>query len=74
MRPGSFQFSGKWAETVRHLDETGMGYTVVAVKLVDRRQFDQVLIDSGNLTRVRRLPDIPFVEDDIATIRETGAK
>ncbi|HYM17134.1 MAG TPA: hypothetical protein VEU06_01110 [Micropepsaceae bacterium] len=51
-----------------------MGYTVVAVKLVDRRQFDQVLIDSGNLTRVRRLPDIPFVEDDIATIRETGAK
>jgi len=68
MTPGAFQFRGKWQQKVRALAETGMGYTVVSLVLRDGRRFDQAIIDSGWLSRVRHLPDIPFTEDDIADI------
>lgn len=68
MRSGAFTFSGGWLETVTSLPETGMGYTIVDVKLTDGRIFRQVLIDSGNLSRIRGLSDIPFTEAEIADI------
>ena len=74
MRDGAFEFSGKWLSAVRQLGETGMGYVVVSVTLKDGRRYPQVLIDSGHLSRVRGLPHIPFVEDDIAEINQTDAK
>lgn len=74
MRPGAFLFSGKWVDTVRGLSETGMGYTVVRVTLMDGRKFEQVVIDSGYLSRVRGLPDVPFSEEDIAKIESTHEK
>jgi hypothetical protein len=74
MRPGAFFFSGKWANAVRALVETGMGYTVVSIALADGRRFDQVLIDSGYLSRVRGLPNVPFSENDITEMKQTDAK
>jgi hypothetical protein len=56
------------------LPETGMGYSVVRVTLHDRRIFQQVIVDSGTLTRVRGLPGIPFTEDDIADVEVTHDK
>jgi hypothetical protein len=61
-------------ETVRNLPETGMGYTVVSITLKDGRKFDQVVIDSGWLIRVRGLPDIPFCESDITAIKASHEK
>jgi hypothetical protein len=55
MRVGAFPFAGKWAEVVKRLPETGMGYTVVSVTLRDARHFDQAVVDSGYLARIRGL-------------------
>lgn len=73
-RNGQFLFSGEWVETVQNLRETGMGYTVASVTLKDGRKFDQVIIDSGRLARVRGLPDVPIRESDIAAIKATHDK
>ena len=74
MRDGAFVLSGIWLSAARQLGETGMGYVVVSVTLKDGRRYPQVLIDSGHLSRVRGLPHIPSVEDDIAEINQTDAK
>lgn len=74
MRAGAFLFSGKWVGTVRRLGETGMGYTVASITLNDGRHFSQVMIDSGYVTRVRGLRDVPFTENDIAEIKESHQK
>lgn len=74
MRPGAFFFSGKWADAVRALGETGGGYTIVSIALADGRRFNQVLIDSGYLSRVRGLSDVPFAEDDIVEIKQTDVR
>ena len=74
MRRGTFTFSGKWITRVRSLPETGMGYTVVRVALRDGRAFNQAVVDSGVLNRVRGLTDIPFTEDDITEIVATHQK
>jgi hypothetical protein len=61
--------------TVQKLFETGMGYTIVSITLKDgRRRFNQAIINSGYLTRVRGLPNVPFSEDDIAEIKATHDK
>jgi len=71
MKPGAFAFSDKWAEIVRKLPETGMGYTVADIVLRDGRRFVQAVIDSGHVTRVRGLPTVPFSEDEITDIVPT---
>ena len=74
MQPGAFQFSDTWRAKVKALPETGMGYTVVSVTLNDGRKFDQVVIDSGFLARVRGFTEIPFKENDITAITPTHDK
>jgi hypothetical protein len=74
LRPGAFEFRGDWQERVKALPETGMGYCVVRVSLRDGRQFEQAGIDSGWLTRVRGLSDVPFSEEDIAEITANHQK
>jgi hypothetical protein len=59
---------------VQKLPETGMGYTIVSITLVDGRTFDQAIIASGYLHRIRGRSDVPFSEDDIADIRATHDK
>jgi hypothetical protein len=74
MRPGAFQFARKWMETVKHLGETGMGYTVVSITLSDGRVFPQAVIDSSYMSRIRSLPDVLFSEDDVSAIKQTNEK
>jgi hypothetical protein len=66
--------SKKWARYLASLPETGMGYQVVSLILKDGRKFDQVVIDSGYVTRVRGYDEVPFAESDIAEIKITHDK
>jgi hypothetical protein len=68
------ELSKKWASYSVALPETGMGYQVVSVILNDGRKFDQVVVDSGYLTRVRGYKEIPFAESEIAEIKVTHDK
>ncbi len=67
-------YLNRWAKFFENKRETGMGYWIVSVILHDARRFDQVVIDSGYLTYIRGLNDIPFVQDDIAQIIITHDK
>ena len=73
-RAGAFDFVGKWKETIRALGESGMGYTVVRITLVDGTIYPQVVICGGCLSRVRGISNIPFTEDDIASIKQTDER
>ena len=57
---------------VDHLDlvtETGIGYQVVSVELKDGRFFDQVVVSEGCIIEVRGHKEIPFVPNDMASVR-----
>ena len=66
--------SPKWAAQLTGQPETGMGYQVVSVILKNGQRFDQAIIDSGYITRVRRFKEIPFTEDEIQEIIVTHDK
>lgn len=68
------ELSEGWAPLLMSQPETGMGYQVVTVELKDGRQFRQVVVDSGYITRVRGYPDIPFREDEIKSMTVTHDK
>jgi hypothetical protein len=57
----------RFAEFFKPQPETGMGYWVVTAVLKDGRRYDQVLVNSGYLKRVKNRRDIPFTEYDIDT-------
>jgi hypothetical protein len=66
--------SEKWAEFFRNQPETGMGYWTGNVTLVDGRRLDDVIFDSGYITKIRGRVDIPFEADEIETIQITGKR
>jgi hypothetical protein len=68
------RLSRKWIQHLQSHAETGMGYHVAAITLIDGRVFPQAVVDSGQLTRIRGLKQIPFSEDAIAAIRVTHEK
>ena len=52
-----------------------MGFQVVSIHLSDGRMFEDVVIDSGYITRIGHSLNIPFVEADIEKITVThGSK
>lgn len=68
------QLSKKWIDKIIPQGETGMGYHVATIVLKNGTRHKQAVIDSGFITKIRRLPDIPFVEDDIEDIIVTHDK
>ena len=59
------------ARFVDHLkrdEETGIGYQVVSVDLIDGRSFDQVATSEGCIVEVRGFKEIPFAAEDIASV------
>jgi hypothetical protein len=72
--PKPIALSKKWSQYLVSLPETGMGYQVVTITLNDGRVFNQVVIDSGYITRVRGYSAIPFTEPEIADVRITHDK
>lgn len=66
--------SAKWVSELANKPETGMGYQVVSVILLDGRRFDQVAVVEGTIAEIRGLDGIPFKEDQIAQIILTHDK
>lgn len=66
--------SEKWIKKLVSQPETGMGYHIVTVKLKDGTIFNQVVVDSGFITKIKGIKDIPFKEDDIQDITVTHDK
>jgi hypothetical protein len=64
----------RWVESLAALPETGMGYQVVSVFLADGGKFEQIVIDSGHITRVRGHKEVPFAETEIAEKQVTHDK
>lgn len=66
--------SRKWTSELACKPETGMGYQVVSVILSDGTIFDQAVVVEGRITEIRGRKDIPFTEDQIASIIVTHDK
>jgi hypothetical protein len=66
--------SKKWLTELLSKPETGMGYQVVSVLLKDGRRFDRVGVNSGYITRIKDMTEIPFAEEDIQEIIVTHDK
>jgi hypothetical protein len=64
----------KWIRYLLTHPETGMGYYIVSVVLKDGRRFDQVIVDSGFITKVRGEEGIPFDVSEIDQIIVTHDK
>ena len=62
------RLSNKWAPILKAQPETGMGYQIASVSLKDGKQFNDVLIAGGIVTKVGEQTDIPFGDDDIQGI------
>ena len=62
------ELSEKWAPVLLAQPETGMGYQIASVSLLDGRRFDRVTIVGGTITDVNGVKEIPFREDEIADI------
>ena len=66
-----FELSEKWASFLTNQPETGMGFQIVTIHLCDGRVFEDVVIDSGHITRIGYSLNIPFTEADIEKITVT---
>jgi hypothetical protein len=64
--------SDKWVSVLNSQPETGMGYQIASVFLVDGRRFDGVAIVGGFVTKIGDDSAIPFKEEQIAKIVVTG--
>jgi hypothetical protein len=64
----------KWIQELATEPETGMGYQVVSVVLIDGRRFNQAVIVEGQITEIRGLAQIPFEESQIADVVVTHDK
>jgi hypothetical protein len=60
--------SNKWVSILLSQPETGMGYQIASVFLMDGRKFDQVTIAGGHITRIGVSTCIPFEEAQIEQI------
>lgn len=64
----------RWGPKLIAQPETGMGYQVASIILKDGSRYDQALIESGCVTRIRGLTEIPFSENEISDIVVTHDK
>ena len=64
----------KWGSVLAAQPETGMGYQVATITLKDGSRYERVVIEEGQITRIKGLRSIPFQADDIADIRITHEK
>lgn len=64
----------KFALELIYKPETGIGYQIATVKLIDGKEFKQVVLIDGQITQIRGLKDIPFSEEQIAEVILTHDK
>jgi len=53
---------------LKRASETGLGYKVVSVQLLDGRSFEQVVASEGYIIEVRGYKDIPFLPEHVASV------
>jgi hypothetical protein len=58
----------KNVDNLKRDKETGMGYQVVSVDLLDGRHFDQAIASEGCIIEVRGYNDVPFSAEEVATV------
>lgn len=68
------ELPSKWTKRLVLQPETGMGYHVVTVILKDGRSLERVVVDSGYITRIFGLDEIPFKVEDIENLIVTHDK
>jgi hypothetical protein len=56
------------ARDLKNAPQTGPGYQVVSVELVDGRTFDPVVVSEGHVIQVRGFSEVPFAPDDVARV------
>jgi len=66
--------SDRWADYLVNQPETGMGYWVVSVTLIDGRRYDRMVINGGLVTQVYGMDEIPFDPADIVAMEVTHDK
>ena len=59
----------EWADYLKRQEETGLGYQVVSVNLKDGRRFNQVIASEGCVIQVRGYSDVPFRQDEVASVQ-----
>lgn len=59
----------EWADYLRRQRDTGLGYQVVSVNLKDGRRFDQVVASEGCVIEVRGYSDVPFKQEEVASVQ-----
>lgn len=64
----------RWSTFLANQPETGMGFWTADVVLTDGRVFQDVVIQSGAITKIRGRDDIPFEGTDVARIVVTGRR
>ena len=62
----------QWAPFFQGKPETGMGFHTGSVQLSDGRQFQDVVFDSGYITKVRGYAAVPFEAEEVSSISITG--
>lgn len=62
------QLSEKWAPRLLAQPESGMGYQLVEVRLLDGRVFRDAIVVGGCITQVQGSAVVPFVESEIADL------
>jgi hypothetical protein len=63
-----FPIPNQCLDYLKRSNETGMGYKVVSVQLLDGRSFEQAVVSEGHIIEVRGYNEIPFQPEDVASV------
>jgi hypothetical protein len=63
-----FPIPNRCVDYLKRSNETGMGYKVVSVQLLDGRSFEQAVVSEGHIIEVRGYNEIPFQPEDVASV------
>jgi len=64
----------KWTDYLKNKPESGMGYQIVSIVLRNGIRYDQVVVDSGYITKIKGITVISFTDEDILEIIVTHDK
>jgi hypothetical protein len=63
-----FPIPNRCVDYLKRANETGMGYNVVSLQLLDGRSFEQAVVSEGHIIEVRGHSEIPFRPEDVASV------
>ncbi len=63
------QIPPETAKDLKNATQTGPGYQIVSVELVDGRTFDPAVVSEGHVIQVRGFREVPFAPEDVASVK-----